>query len=214
MGILRNSIDITGISLEGELPRQIRGDFSEAYDTSYLFIPGNRPRPRAISEISMSVELKEEKIINSPAGKIAILDGVKNIKVTYLPVGHSRRRINVLLALPFNTSVKLPESATDIEDINIYIADAYFQLVEGRKIYSYIYYILDVDYPHKPLPIEVEEEETELHDTDIIDEREILNIEFPDMDIIEDKGSPDEELPEKTHPYPSDDSEDGDDGLE
>ncbi len=149
MGILRNSIDITGITPENELPSKIEGSLVEHSDVDYIFIPGGRPRARVINKVSVGVEIKSKRIIKAPLGTAVIIDGVKNIKITYSPIGHSRRRITINLQLPYNTFFELPHGISDSDDIHVYVADAYFELVDGRKIYNYIFYMLDIKYKNK-----------------------------------------------------------------
>lgn len=179
MGVLRNSIDITGITPEEELPWKAKGDLLDHSDVNYIFIPGNRPRAKSISQVSVSVELKSKRIINSPVGKTVILDGIKNVKITYTPVGHSRRKLDVFLVLPYNTVIKLPESVKDSENIDVYIGDAYFHLIDGRKIYNYIYYILDIEYSHEQDLLELSEGKPDSSDPYPSEEQEI-----PERELI------------------------------
>ena len=113
-------------------------------EVDYIFIPSNRPRVKELTHISISVDIKNHRIIKGPKGNILILDGLKKLKVCYLPESRSKRTLQVELYLPYNTHLELPDEVKDIDNVDIYIGDAYFELIEGRKIYSFVFYILDV----------------------------------------------------------------------
>lgn len=164
--MLRNFISVTGITQEKDLPKRVKGELLQHSDIDYIFIPGNRPRAKELTHISISVDIKNRRIIKGPMGNVVILDGLKKLKVCYIPESRSKRTIQVELYLPYNTHIELPDEVKDIENVNIYIGDAYFELLEGRKIYSFIFYMLDLEYKSKQYLREDYEEKIETPDTE------------------------------------------------
>lgn len=143
MGILRNSIEVEGISSEEELPKEINGQVIEYSETDYIYVPENRPLINNISKIEVKVTIKESRTIEAPTGRIIILEGSRKISITYRPVGY-KENYNLKLDLPFNTFVDIPNNAGEIKSINIYTVDAYFKMMNSKKIYSFMVYMINV----------------------------------------------------------------------
>lgn len=173
MGIVRNSINITGITSEDKLPRRIKGQIVEYSEVEHISIPEENPRIRTIHQISFKVDSKVSRTINSPTGKILILDGRKKIKIIYSHKSDSKKSTVLDIQLPFNTYIDLPDDAAEVEDINIYVLDAYFDLLESRKLYYHVLYWINVEYSKEkydkfdtPFSETTEPEDT---DSDVID---------------------------------------------
>jgi hypothetical protein len=149
MGIIRNSIDITGITPEDELPQKISGQLIEYSEVEHIYIPEDRPRLGNIHQISIDLETTSHRIIKAPTGRIIVLDGIKKLKIIYSRKGYSDRANIVNLQIPFNTFIELPKTSINIEDIGIHIVDAYFNQIEARKLYSYTLYMVNVVVPQK-----------------------------------------------------------------
>ncbi|MCQ1530739.1 hypothetical protein [Lutispora saccharofermentans] len=145
MGIVRNFIDIIGITPESELPGVNRGEIIEYSDHETIFIPEQRIKIESIYQIMIDLELKSERLINAPQGKIYVLDGVKKLKIIYTDKDGEGKAKILNLERPFNTFMDLPQGAW-IENIKLFIADAYFQLLDERNIYSYCLYMIDARY--------------------------------------------------------------------
>lgn len=145
MGIIRNSIDIVGITPEDKLPGKINGQLIEFSEIEHINIPEDKPRLGNIHQISIHVEPTTSRVIKAPNRKIIVLDGLKNIKIIYSYRSHSEKANIVKLQLPFNTFIELPENTIEVGDINIHIADAFFQTIEARTLYSYILYMVEVE---------------------------------------------------------------------
>ena len=142
--MLRNFISVTGITQE---KIYLRGSRDNCYSipilTIYLYLATGLVKT---THIGVSVDIKNHRIIKGPKGSVIILDGFKKLKVCYIPENRSKRTIQVELYLPYNTHIEIDGDVKAISNIDIYIGDAYFELVDGRKIYSFIFYILDMDY--------------------------------------------------------------------
>ena len=147
MGIIRNSIDIIGITPEDELPKKINGQLIEYSEVEHIYIPEDSPRLGNIHQISIDLKTTSHRIIKAPTGEIIVLDGVKKLKVIYSRKGYSDRANIVNLQIPFNTFIELTNTPIKVEDIDIHIVDAYFTRIGSRKLYSYTLYMVNVPLP-------------------------------------------------------------------
>jgi hypothetical protein len=146
MGILRNGIDIVGITPENELPTKDRGQIIEYSELDYIFIPDERPRVHRIHNVSIKIDISSSRIINASFGRIIVLDGVRKIKVIYTQRGHSDKACILNIEAPYNTFIDVPKGIASINSIDVHIADAYFGIADSRKIYNHTLYLVDVDY--------------------------------------------------------------------
>jgi hypothetical protein len=146
MGIVRNFIDIIGITSENELPDKISGQIIEYSEVEDIIIPEHKQRVKNIFQIMIQVEVKSTRTINAPLGKIIIIDGIKKLKIIYEEKSDSRKASILNLELPYNTFFELERGIEESKDIKIDILDAYFQLLDNRRIYSHIVYMVQVNY--------------------------------------------------------------------
>lgn len=146
MGIIRNFIEIVGITPESELPHKNNGQIIEYSDVENIFIPPEKSGIDNIYQIIVDLEIKSNRMIKASLGRICVIDGIKKFKIIYKEKG-KEGKINILdLKLPFNTFIDLPNENINIENVKVYIADAYFDLIDRRKIYGHYIYIIDVHY--------------------------------------------------------------------
>jgi hypothetical protein len=147
MDIVRNSIIISGIAAENELPKGINGQLIEYSEIDYAYIPGNMPPVSRINKIDVKVSCQHGRTINAPSGRIIVLDGTKNISLDYISSGYYQGDYTVNLEMPFNTFIDLPNNAGEVKAVDVYIVDAYFRMVSSGKIYNHILYMVNVSYP-------------------------------------------------------------------
>ncbi|MCY6483164.1 DUF3794 domain-containing protein [Clostridium aestuarii] len=146
MGVIRNHIDVEGITPEEQFPTKIKnGQILEYSEIENIFIPKYNTGIKNIFQIVIDVKVTNTKIIDIPLGKMVIIDGVKKIKIIYGGRGHSNKANIVNLELPYNTFFELPRDK-EIGDINVLIVDAYFNLIGSRKVYGHIVYLVDIHY--------------------------------------------------------------------
>lgn len=146
MGIIRNHIDIVGITPEEQLPGKIQNSQVVEYsEVESIFIPKNNPNIKNIYQIVLDVNLTSKREVDIPIGKVVIIDGVKKIKIIYAEKGHSQKANIVNLELPYNTFIEI-QDGKEIGSASVQIVDAYFQLIDNRKIYSHIVYLVNVRY--------------------------------------------------------------------
>ena len=147
MGIIRNSIHITGITPEDELPKKIKGQLIEYSEVEHIYIPEEKPKLGNIHQITIDLETISHRLINAPTGKIIVLDGIKKLKIIYSHKGYEDRVNIANIKIPFNTFIEFPKDSMKVEDISIHIVDAYFTPVQPRKLYSYTLYMVNVTMP-------------------------------------------------------------------
>lgn len=146
MGIIRNHIDIVGITPEEQLPGKIQNSQVVEYsEVENIFIPKDNPNIKNIYQIVLDVNLISKREVDIPIGKVVIIDGVKKVKIIYAEKGHSQKANIVNLELPYNTFIEI-EDGKEIGSASVQIVDAYFQLIDNRKIYSHIVYLVNVRY--------------------------------------------------------------------
>jgi hypothetical protein len=149
MSTIRNFINIIGITPEDELPNENKGEMIIYSDIETLFIPEDKPAIKNIYEIKTDVTLTSSRAIETPAGKIIILDGRKNFEIIYSGNDGSNTANILTLNYPYNSFFELPIKHINNYSKNIFILDAYFHLIESRKIYCHIIYLVNVDFENK-----------------------------------------------------------------
>ncbi|MCY6369534.1 hypothetical protein [Clostridium ganghwense] len=143
MGVVRNFIDILGITPENELPREILGQIIRNSEAEKILVEDNVDI-KNIYQIVIKVDIKSNRVIETPLNKLVVIDVLKQIKILYYDKDD---RVGVLeLKSPYNFFIDIEDKKDEIESIRIYIADAYFQLISKKELYSNIVYIIDVHY--------------------------------------------------------------------
>lgn len=144
MGVIRNFINIEGITPEGDLLKNENGHTIIYSDTETLFFPEDKIK--SIYEIMISIEITSHRSINTPIGKIIVLDGVKRYKIIYTENSELDRMSIINHELPFNTFTESPVDYEDIWNIDIHIIDAYFSLIDEKSMYGHYLLLLDINY--------------------------------------------------------------------
>lgn len=143
MGIVRNFIDIIGITPENELPGGKNGHMVVFSEAENIFLPEGKEEIETIYQIMIDLQIKSERKISTPLGKIQVLDGLKRFKIIYAG-RENGGQINILsLSMPFNTFLDLPDNIEN-GGIRVFILDAYFELIDGKRIYGHFLYMLEL----------------------------------------------------------------------
>lgn len=145
MDIVRNFIHISGITPEEELPSRINGQVIQHSDVETLFMPEDNG-VKSIFQVIIKLNIVSKRKIDAPLGSIVVLDGIKEFKVVYSDYDDSSKVSFATLRVPYNTFIELPDKDTIIEKIDTYIMDAYFELLDSRRIYSHMLYLVNVEY--------------------------------------------------------------------
>lgn len=146
MGIIRNSINIEGITPAEKLPKEIHGQLIEFSETEYFYLTENQPGIRSISKVEAKIEAKPAREIDAPTGKIIIVDGVKKIDILYTTRDYFQNYSKAVFEIPFNTFIDIPNDADELKSVQIYIVDAYLKMMNSRKVYAHFMYMIDVKY--------------------------------------------------------------------
>lgn len=149
MGMVRNNINIEGLSSEEELPKKNNGQLITYSETDNLHIPDINPEAKGIYEVSIDIDIVSKRAVNTGIGKIIILDGLKKYKILYIENNDSSSASILYLEAPYNTFVELPKNAGNVSEMNIHILDAYYFLADSRNIYEYLVYQLDIHHDQR-----------------------------------------------------------------
>ncbi|MCT4508392.1 MAG: hypothetical protein N4A48_06455 [Tepidibacter sp.] len=160
MEIVRNFINIIGVSPEDELPNKINGQIVQHSEIETIIIPDNKPEAKSIYEIMVDVKVKSIRTINAPLGKTILVDGEKQYKIIYTENGDCEKANILYINIPYNTFFEVSKDKVDIgiNNIKVYILDAYFDLISSRTIYCHSVYLLDAKYSCENINIELNEE--------------------------------------------------------
>lgn len=143
MGIIRNCIDIVGITPEEELPKEIYGQLIETSETENIYLR-NDLNIKNIYQVIIDKSAKISRVINSPLNKIVVIDCIKRTKIAYYD-NEDRMGVFEFKSL-FNSFVDIDDDEDEIQKIDIHIADAIFELINPNTLYSYILYMIDIHY--------------------------------------------------------------------
>lgn len=61
MGIIRNSIDVVGITPESDIPKTVMGQIVEYSETEYISILQEQPGIKNIIQVILEIEIKIER---------------------------------------------------------------------------------------------------------------------------------------------------------
>ncbi|WP_432401986.1 hypothetical protein [Wukongibacter sp. M2B1] len=146
MGIVRNHINIEGITREEDLSKNKNGHTIIYSEEKTLFLPTDKPEIKSIYEILISIDIKSHRSITTPIGNVVVLDGLKKYKIIYTENSEIEKVSILNLDTTFNTFTELPKGLEDIWNLKIHVIDAYFSVINPQKIYGHFLYLVDVNY--------------------------------------------------------------------
>jgi len=189
MGIVRNCINIVGITPENQLPKTIEGQLIEASETENIYL-GNELNVKNINQIIIDVDIKGTRVINAPLNKIIVVDGFKKVKASYYNEKNNEEVFE--LESPMNFFIDIDKQDVEIESINVHIADAYFHLTNKNILYNHILYIIDVPYSNKKIEdikitkrLNLELDENEDYKLGFIDDNSDIELEINGEEQVE-----------------------------
>lgn len=146
MGVVRNFIEILGIAKEDDLPEKSLGQLIKYNETENIFIPEDNSGIKDIYQIGINIDIKSKRTINTKDYSTVSIDGSKQLKIVCSREDNPDKMVILNLQLPYNTFIEVPKAIGDIENIHIYILDAYFDLLDKKRIYANFLYLVDVRY--------------------------------------------------------------------
>ncbi|WP_291637303.1 SPOCS domain-containing protein [Clostridium sp.] len=148
----RNSIDVEGITPEHKLLEKSLGMLMQYSEVDYIFIPNYNPDISNLIKINLQIEIKHKKNIKSALGETIILDGIKKYKIFYVTDESIEKVVAINVNSPFNTFFTIPDDQVCKNNLELHLVDAFFQLIDKKKIYSHILYMVNVETNSKKQP--------------------------------------------------------------
>lgn len=148
----RNSIDVEGITPEHKLLEKSLGMLMQYSEVDYIFIPNYKPNISNLIKINLKIKINHKKIIKSALGETIILDGIKKYKIVYVSDESIEKIISINVNSPFNTFFTIPDNQVCKNNLELHLVDAFFQLIDKKKIYSHILYMVNVETNPKKQP--------------------------------------------------------------
>jgi hypothetical protein len=176
MDIVRNCINIVGITPGNNLPKKVNGQLIETSQAENLFIDDSI-KIKNIYQIVIDIDIARTNVINGHMNTIVVVDLIKKFKINYYDMDGNMGILE--LNSPYNVFFDLESNKVEIENININIADAYFELINSRTLYNHILYIIDVQYlgsignKNKIISFSEETKNKENYDYSIIENKKI-----------------------------------------
>lgn len=139
MAFIRNNIEIEGIKQSNDV---LNGGYVLNYfDNGTIFIPKSKGKIKYLNKVIIEMNSIEGRIINTPSGKILNIYGRKIYSLIYSEKSHDRAQKTVL-DLPFIAYVYLPLEIDDFCNLEVSVLDAFFEVIDNRKIYNHIVYLI------------------------------------------------------------------------
>lgn len=142
MDVVRNFVQVSGIASEEELAGGVMGQVIQYSEAETVFFPENKEAPGSLYQVIVHVDARPVRSVRTPTGTTVILDGTKRFKLLYEEAGYAGRAGFVTLELPYNTFFELPEGVRFTGLVRVFVLDAYFQLLNARRIYTHLVYLV------------------------------------------------------------------------
>jgi hypothetical protein len=143
MGIVRNCIDVLGITPEEELPRGICGQLIETSETEHIHIR-KAAKIKSIDQIIIDIKIIGTRMVYMPLNRIVVLDCLKTFMIAYCDEAEQKRTLEY--KSPFNCFVDIENKQDELEEVEINVVDAYFDMLDRNTIYSHLLYIINIKY--------------------------------------------------------------------
>lgn len=144
MGVVRNSINVEGLTKESDFPNEANSFTIKYCEAETMLIPTNKPEAKIINEVDISLIVSNERILGGGFGKTIVLGGTKNYRVSYLENSPEATNTTANIQEPFIYCVDLPKDIENVTIIRTYLIDAYFHLIDSRRIYAHFIYLINI----------------------------------------------------------------------
>lgn len=146
MDIVRNFINVIGVTSNDEFPDNMKGCIIQYSETETIYVPEDRRGIKSIFQIMLKVDVTSTRDVKTPIGSTVIFDGIRRFKIIYTETEDDGKANFLDLELPYNTFAEVSANLGKIEEVNVYILDAYFELLDSRRIYSHILYLVNINF--------------------------------------------------------------------
>lgn len=151
MAYIRNNIEIEGIN-NGENINY--GSYVlNHWENGPIFLPKSKGKIKYLTKVIIELNSIEGKVITTAAGRVLNIYGRRLYTLIYSEKSHDRSQ-KTYLDLPFLAYVYLPPDVNDFCNLEVGVSDAFFEVIDNRKVYNHVLYIIKFDKKEK-------EEETE-----------------------------------------------------
>ncbi|KMT21378.1 hypothetical protein [Clostridium cylindrosporum] len=139
MAYIRNNIEIEGIENRSIA---LEGSYVLNYwENGPIFLPRNKGKIRHLNKVVIEIDSVEGRVINTPAGKVLNIYGRKIYSLVYSEKSHDKlQRTNI--NMPFMAYVYLPLEVEDFCDLEVSVIDAFFEVIDNRKVHNHILYLI------------------------------------------------------------------------
>ncbi|MEF9951831.1 MAG: hypothetical protein RR840_00210 [Clostridium sp.] len=139
MTYVRNNIEIEGVDPKDGISDD--GFVMSYWENGPVFLPKSKGKIRHLNKVIIEIESIEKKILNTPAGKVLNIYARKIYSLIYSEKSHERSQRTVL-NLPFIAYTYLPEGVDDVNNLEVSVLDAFFEVIDNRKVYNHILYLI------------------------------------------------------------------------
>ncbi|WBW96652.1 SPOCS domain-containing protein [Oceanirhabdus sp. W0125-5] len=149
-------VDIKGITPQCDLPNCAHGyPYKQICETLKLTIPYRKPEIDTIRECYIDTSIKQHDIICSPIGKKLIIYGLIHIKIRYESYDFYDSTYSAQFDIPFCNFVLLDNAHKEIDDIKIFIEDAFIQETKCNSFYISTFLVIYPSFKQKDNYIEL-----------------------------------------------------------
>ncbi|MEG0371561.1 MAG: hypothetical protein RR645_04610, partial [Clostridium sp.] len=151
MVFIRNNIEIEGVEQRDGVQD---GSFVLNYwENGPIFLPKSKGKIRNLNKVIIEMDSIEGRILNTPSGKVLSIYGRKIYSLIYSEKSHDRSQKTVI-DLPFVAYAYLPVGVDDVIDLEVSILDAFFEVIDNRKVHNHILYLIkfnkkEINKPHE-----------------------------------------------------------------
>lgn len=128
-------IDVSGITPSSQFPKcPPRHPFTEFCETDKLYIPQPYPNIRDVLEVCVNVVISSSKVICNPIGKKVVVEGKKQIKVTFIADDPCQSVHCAQFEIPFCSMILLGSIKNEVIQICAAIEDISVRCLDCRCV--------------------------------------------------------------------------------
>lgn len=142
MAYIRNDIEIEGIDSRENV--NYGSYVLNHWENGPIFIPKSKGKIKYLTKVIIELNSIEGKVIVTAAGRILSVYGRKLYTLIYSEKAHDRPQKSYL-DLPFLAHLYLPPEVEDFCNLEVSVSDAFFEVIDNRKVYNHTLYLIKFD---------------------------------------------------------------------